>query len=267
MKTTTTTPPPNRHRWLGLAVALAVPLSGCGTDAAQPPSAGLSTTTPTAAARPPLSATPAQPPTTDLFGNRLDVVGDEGRALTQNPATRTSSSAGDYLTAAPAQMSWQRGWGGAALPVSGSDGPAYIDHGIASGFADTPQGAALAACDAIARALAAPEEVWQNVVRSRFVGDTDAFIARMTRGRTRTPDAARYVTVPDGIRIREGYRPDFAVVDIATRTRDGYTYASWPMTYDHDDWRVRLPDDIETLWQPGVPIEALAGFGQWRTTT
>ncbi|OXR40022.1 hypothetical protein [Nocardia cerradoensis] len=163
-------------------------------------------------------------------------------------------------------MSWQRGWGGAALPVSGSDGPAVIDHGIASGFADTPQGAALAACDALARTLAAPENLWQKVVRARFVGDADAFIARVTRSRTRTPDAARYVTVPDGIRIRTGYRPDFAVVDIATRTRDGYTAVSWPMAYDND-WRVRLPDDIETLWQPGDPIETLVGFGQWRTTT
>ncbi|WP_063065741.1 hypothetical protein [Nocardia violaceofusca] len=162
-------------------------------------------------------------------------------------------------------MTWQRGWGGAALPASGSDGPALIDHGIASGFADTPQGAALAACDALARALAAPEGLWQNAVRARFVGDTDAFIARVTRSRTRTPDAARYVTVPDGIRVRDGYRPDFAVIDIATRTGEGYTYASWPMAYD-GDWRVRLPGDIETLWQSGDPRSSLAGFGQWRTT-
>ncbi|SUA47384.1 Uncharacterised protein [Nocardia africana] len=266
MNTTAATLPLKHHRWLGLAVALAVPLSGCGTDTPQPPSAGLSTTIPMTAARPPLTATQAQPPTTDLFGNRLDVFGDEGRAFAQDPATRPNPSSGDYLTAAPAQMSWQRGWGGAALPVSGSDGPAVIDHGIASGFADTPQGAALAACDALARTLAAPEGLWQNVVRARFVGDTDAFIARVTRSRTRTPDAGRYVTVPDGIRIRTGYRPDFAVVDIVTRTRDGYASVSWPMTYDND-WRVRLPDDIERLWQPGVPMENLAGFRQWRTTT
>ncbi|MBV7708124.1 hypothetical protein NOVA_35620 [Nocardia nova] len=267
MNTATTTPAPNRHRWLGLAVALALPLSGCGTDAPQHPSTDLSTTIPTAAAWPSSTAVPAQPPTTDLFGNRLDVVGDEGRALTQNPATRPSSSTGDYLTAAPARLSWQRGWGGAALPVSGSDGPAHIDHGIASGFADTPQGAALAACDAIARVLAAPEGVWQNVVRARFAGDTGALIARMIRSRTHTPDAARYVTVPEGIRVRVGYRNDFAVVDIATRTAGGYAYASWPMAYDHDDWRVRLPDAIETLWEPGDLIQSLVGFGQWRTTS
>ncbi|WP_157163585.1 hypothetical protein [Nocardia aobensis] len=263
---TTTTPPQRRHRWLGLAIALAVPLSGCGTDTSQPPSPDPSTTITTATTRPSLTASLAQPPTTDLFGNRLDVVGDEGRALPQDPATRPNPSSIDYLTAAPARMTWQRGWGGAALPASGSDGPARIDHGIASGFADTPQGAALAACDALARTLAAPESLWENVVRARFVGDTDAFIARVTRSRTRTPDAARYVTVPDGIRVRDGYRPDFAVVDIANRTREGYTSTSWPMTYD-GDWRVRLPDDIEMLWQTGDLISSLAGFGQWRTTT
>ncbi|NKY87564.1 hypothetical protein [Nocardia veterana] len=263
---TTTTTMRRRHRCLGLAIALAVPLSGCGTEAPQPPSAETSTPIPTGTTRRSLIGSPAQPPTTDLFGNRLDVVGDEGRALPQDPATRATPSSNDYLTAAPTRMTWQRGWGGAALPASGSDGPALIDHGIASGFADTPQGAALAACDALARTLAAPEGVWQNVVRARFVGDTDAFIARVTRSRTRTADAARYVTVPDGIRVRDGYRPDFAVIDIATRTGVGYTYASWPMAYD-GDWRVRLPEDIETLWQSGDPLSSLAGFGQWRTTT
>lgn len=266
MNTTTATPPQRRHRWLGLAIALAVPLSGCGTDAPQPPSADPSTTVPTAATRSSLTASPAQPPTTDLFGNRLDVVGDEGRALPQDPATRPNPSSDDYLTAAPARMTWQRGWGGAALPASGSDGPALIDHGIASGFADTPQGAALAACDALARTLAAPEGLWESVVRARFIGDTDVFIARVTRSRSRTPDAARYVAVPDGIRVRDGYRPDFAVVDIVTRTHDGYTSTSWPMAYDND-WRVRLPDDIETLWKTSISVESLTGFGRWRTTS
>ncbi|MFF0458429.1 hypothetical protein [Nocardia africana] len=264
--TTAKTAPQRRHRWLGLAIALGVPLGGCGTDAPQSPSADPSTTIPDATTRPSLSASPAQPPTTDLFGNRLDVVGDEGRVLPQDPATRPTPSSIDYLTAAPARMTWQRGWGGAALPASGTDGPALIDHGIASGFADTPQGAALAACDALARTLAAPEGVWQTVVRARFAGDTDAFIARVTRSRIRTPDAARYVTVPDGIRVRDGYRPDFAVVDIATRTSDGYTYTSWPMTYDND-WRMRLPEDIETLWKTSVSAESLTGFGLWRTTS
>lgn len=266
MNTSTTPPTQRRHRWLGLAIALAVPLSGCSTDVPKRASADPSTTIPTATKRYSSTASPAQPPTTDLFGNRLDVVGEEGRALPQDPATRPNPSSDDYLTAAPARMAWQRGWGGAALPASGSDGPARIDRAIASEFADTPQGAALAACDALARTLAAPEGLWQNVVRARFVGDTDAFIARVTRSRTRTPDAARYVTVPDGIRVRDGYRPDFAVVDIVTRTRDGYTYTSWPMAYGND-WRVRLPDDIETLWKTGISVESSTGFGQWRTTS
>ncbi|MEU6559261.1 hypothetical protein [Nocardia nova] len=251
--------------WIGLVLVLAVPVSGCATHTVQRPSPASATTVSSSVAHPSVTSEVHQAPTTDLFGNRLEVTVADGRALSQDPGGRPSPAAEDYLSAAPARMTWQRGWGGAALPTSGSDGPARIEQGIASGFADTPQGAALAACDAVARALAAPDGLWQNIIRARFLGDVDAVIARMARSRANTPDAARYATVPDGIRVRTGFRPDFAIVDVATRARDGYTVASWPMAYAAGDWRVRIPEDIETLWRPGDPLDSLAGFGQWRT--
>ncbi|WP_157116960.1 hypothetical protein [Nocardia vaccinii] len=211
------------------------------------------------------SASEAKEPTTDLDGNRLDVIDDAGRALPQNPSERIGPHSTDYLTAAPANIEWQRIWGGAAIPVSAGDGPEQIRDGVASGFADTPQGAALAACDAIARALAAPEGIWQSVVRARYLGGGQALIDRFAASRASTPGAGRYVTVPEGIRILPGYRQDFAVVQIAVRTRDSFAYGTWPMVWNNTDWRVRVPDDINTLWQPAVPLTTLTDFGRWES--
>jgi len=206
-------------------------------------------------------------PTIDLDGNRLDIPADSaGQALPQNPANRHDPRNPGYLTDPPAGLDWQRGWGGAAFPVSTSDGPEKISNGIASGFARTPQGAAMAACDAIARALAAPDSVWQNVIRQRYLGGGQALVDRIGRSRTENPGAARYAIVPDGIRVLPGYQPDFAVVQIAVRAQDGWAYGTWPMTWNAGDWRVRVPDDLDTLWQPAIPVADLTDFGQWKTT-
>ncbi|WP_433664643.1 hypothetical protein ACQPW1_22390 [Nocardia sp. CA-128927] len=215
----------------------------------------------------PASSSPAQLPTTDLFGNRLDVPArEEGVALQQDPSTRPDPAGPGYLTAAPARMQWQRGWGGAALPVSSSDGPTHISDGIASGFANTPQGAGLAAYDALGRALAAPSGVWQQVVNERYFGGGQRLIDRFTRSRRGTPDAASFVVVPEGFRVLPGYRRDFAVVQIAVKSVGGWAYSTWPMAWTDDDWRIRVPDDIETFWAPGIPISSLADFGSWKGT-
>ncbi|MFE2999749.1 hypothetical protein ACFXG4_32710 [Nocardia sp. NPDC059246] len=207
-------------------------------------------------------------PTTDIFGNRLETPADPGGVpLPQEPILRPNPNRPDYLTATPARLQWQRGWGGAALPISGSDGPATIAAGVASGFADTPQGAALAACDAIARALSAPEELWRNVVHQRFLGGGAALTDRLASSRLETLDAATYVVVPEGIRVLPGYQPDFAVVQIAVRATGGWAYANWPMAWSDGDWRVRVPDDIESLWASAVPVTSLAEFGSWKGTS
>ncbi|MEV6096188.1 hypothetical protein [Nocardia sp. NPDC051981] len=204
-------------------------------------------------------------PTTDIFGNRLEAPGDlAGVPLPQEPMLRPNPIRPDYLTAAPARLQWQRVWGGAALPISGSDGPTTIAAGVASGFADTPQGAGLSACDAIARALSAPEDLWRSVVQQRFLGGGAALIDRIASSRLETLNAATYVVVPEGIRVLAGYRPDFAVVQIAVRATSGWAYANWPMAWSDGDWRVRVPDDIESLWQSAVPVSSLADFGSWK---
>ncbi|MEU2258104.1 hypothetical protein ABZ540_33580 [Nocardia xishanensis] len=204
------------------------------------------------------------PPSTDLFGNRLETPAqDSGVVLPQDFTARPDPARPDYLSAAPARMQWQRGWGGAALPFSGSDGPTAVFDGVAIAFARTPQGAALAAFDAMARALSAPEGVWQQVVRERYYGGGQDLLDRFARSR-RTTGAARYVVVPDGVRVQPGYADDLAIVQFATRDDLGYTVATWPMTWIDGDWRVRVPDNIETLWGPGTSVATLTGFGSWK---
>ncbi|MGN2636487.1 hypothetical protein ACTD5D_09900 [Nocardia takedensis] len=223
------------------------------------------TTTP----RPAVPSTAPRPtgPTADLLGNRLEIpASDAGTALPQDRTGRADPVQPDYLVRAPAGLTWQRGWGGAALPVSTGDGPTTISNGIASGFARTPQGAGLAAADALARALAAPETTWQQVVTTRYHGGGPALIDRFARSRTRTPHAARYVTVPDAVRIADGYNSDYAVVEFATRERLGYRIARWPMAWLDGDWRVAVPTEIETLWGPGTFLDSLTGFGTWKAT-
>ncbi|MFE7718570.1 hypothetical protein ACFU44_05960 [Nocardia rhizosphaerihabitans] len=228
----------------------------------RPPRAHIESTT---ARAPSTTSSQSRPPTVDMFGNRLEVPADDaGATLPQTLDGRIDPSRPDYLTAAPARMQWQRIWGGAAVPVSGSDGPARIDGGVAGGFARTPQGAALAAMDAIGRAYAAPETIWQNVIRERFYGGGDELIDGFARSRTSAPGMARYVTVPEGVRIQPGYRDDLAVVQLAVRSTSGYAIATWPMVWVDGDWRIRVPDDIDTLWGPGTPTASTAGFGNWR---
>jgi hypothetical protein len=230
--------------------------------AATPTSTESDATAPSRTSEP---ATPStEPPTTDLFGNRLEVPAPSaGAVVAQTPAGRSDPAGTDYLTAAPAGLRWQRIWDGAAAPISSSDGPTQITDGIATGFSQTPQGAALAAADALARALAAPEETWQQVVRHRFYGGGQPLLDRFARSRADTPEAARYVTVPDGVRIRPGYQADLAVVEFALETRDGYAVSTWPMVWIDGDWKVRV-DNIEALWDPATPVYTLTGFGTWK---
>ncbi|MFD3706164.1 hypothetical protein ACFWUP_23745 [Nocardia sp. NPDC058658] len=222
-----------------------------------PPGVGAPATT--------VAASTSRPPTVDLFGNRLEVPAtDSGVPLPQTGLPVDPTHA-DYLTAAPTGLVWQRIWDGAGVPVSSSDGPARIVDGVASGYARTPQGAILAGLDALGRALAAPDPTWKRVVADRFYGGGQPLIDRFARSRTITPDAARYVAVPDGVRVQPGFAPDMAVVEVATRASSGYAVSTWPMVWVDGDWRLRVPDDLESLWRPTTTrVPTSAGFGNWK---
>lgn len=249
---------------VGLLVTIGVVVAGVfvltvtddtDTPPSSPDSAPASTTTA-------VPGSTARIPTVDIFGRRLETPAEEaGEVLPQSAQDRIESTRDDYLTAPPARLQWQRIWTGAAVPVSGSDGPTRIQDGLAEGFAHTPQGAALAAMDAIGRVYAAPEPIWRRVVTERFHVGGEALIGRFARSRE---EFARYVTVPEGVRIQPGYRDDLAVVELVVRSRTGYVVATWPMVWVDGDWRIRVPDAVEDLWRPATPVATTSGFGVWR---
>ncbi|MGW5440545.1 hypothetical protein [Nocardia asteroides] len=227
----------------------------------------LATTTTARAATTPPGSRATRPPTVDLYGNRLEVAATDAGAALPQTGKPVAATRADYLTTAPEGLRWQRIWDGAAVPVSAGDGPTHIVDGVASGFARTPQGAVLAGLDALGRALAAPDGVWQRVLRERYYsGDqADALIARFQRSRSNTADSARYVVVPDGVRVRAGFAPDMAVVEVASRSGAGYAVSAWPMVWVDGDWRLRVPDDLESLWRStGTQVASLTGFGNWK---
>jgi hypothetical protein len=271
----TRTPPPTRSPAITLAASLAALIviaaialltnhddhHGSANSTTPPVSATITSTSAASSTTPPRFGIP----TTDLWGARLESPPDPAGVLLPQDTARPDPALGAaWLIAAPGGIMWQRGWGGAALPFSRSDGPTTVAGGIASGFAHTPQGAGLAAADAMARALAAPDGVWQQVIATRFLGDQAALIARYARSRADTADAAKYVVVPAGFKVVD-YRDDFTVVQIGLRTPQGQAaYSSWPMAWADDDWRVRIPDDPDALWAPSTPVSSLADFGVWR---
>ncbi|MGW5569868.1 hypothetical protein ACWEVD_01600 [Nocardia thailandica] len=242
-----------------IAITGTDPSSRGGPSPALPPIASLPATS---------SAVPtSRPPTVDLYGNRLEVPASDAGAARPQTGTPIDPSRPDYLSAAPEGLQWQRIWNGAAVPVSSGDGPARVQDDIASGFARTPQGAVLAGLDALGRALAAPEGVWQQVVRQRYYSsDIDALISRFQQSRSSTPDAARYVVVPDGVRVQTSYASDMAVVEVATRHGGGYAVSAWPMAWVDGDWRLRVPDDRESFWRPSsTQIPTVNGFDNWKS--
>ncbi|MFD4351561.1 hypothetical protein ACFWPX_03330 [Nocardia sp. NPDC058518] len=248
---------------LGSVVIIVFVLTVTNDHTDAPPRPGASTA-PSTTTMPSTTDTQARPPTVDMFGHRLEVPADDaGATLAQSDEGRIDPARPDYLTAEPARLQWQRIWGGAAVAVSGSDGPTRIEGGVAGGFARTPQGAALAALDAIGRVYAAPDPTWRLVVRDRFYGGGDALVNGFARSRSGTPGVARYVTVPEGVRVQPGYRDDLAVVQLAVRSTSGHAIATWPMVWVAGDWRIRVPDDIETLWRPATPTPSTTGFGTW----
>ncbi|MEV0768512.1 hypothetical protein [Nocardia salmonicida] len=219
---------------------------------------------PSATVLPTTTSTRAMPPTVDMFGHRLEVpVDTAGAVLAQSDTGRIDNTRADYLTAPPARLQWQQIWGSAAVPVSASDGPTRNTGGVASGFARTPQGAALAALDAIGRVYAAPDPIWRQVVADRFYGGGDPLVDGFARSRAATPGMGRYVTVPEGVRIQPGYRDDLALVQLAVRSTNGYAIATWPMVWVDGDWRIRTPQTLDTLWAPATPTPSTVGFGDW----
>ncbi|MGV9679139.1 hypothetical protein ACWDSJ_27990 [Nocardia sp. NPDC003482] len=180
----------------------------------------------------------------------------KGSLLPQVPVHRGPADP-DWLTAAPAAVSWQR-VDGAPVPFTASDGPTRLDGAVASGYSHTPQGAAVAALQISMRLLYSPD-----VAR---ILDAQAAISPAERQQILTarttqphldPAVVQASTVqPAGFRIG-AYTDDAATVYYAYPRSDGsYRIARQAVVWREGDWRYS-----GDLTAPSLPPAAdLTGF-------
>ena len=219
-------------------------------------------------------------PEADIFGRRVDIpIDPAGVILAQRPQLQNKPTDPDWLTAAPAGLCDHRsgrrdcapgGWQkihGAVVPMSISDGPTRLEHGVAAGYAHTPQGAALAAAYTVYELAARPGDTG---LRKQRVVLTDAdrkqFDAAAAQGRLPAQLGeiyTRWLLAVDAFRV-DSYTEDYAVISLAARGAPDRDQQSWsavavPMVWHDGDWRVRGTGSQ----LPTRTVRALAGWTTW----
>ncbi len=181
-----------------------------------------------------------------------------------NPATTGVRAPNDpqYLTAAPAGVNFQVVHG-LQLPFSPVDGPLRIDGPVAAGYSHTPQGAALAAVQLVARLLYAPD--YQQVVKEQSVIPSPVqsqFVAyRNSRAQASAPDLAATVARTVAFKV-DSFTPDQATIDVAFPNVNGApgTYVTGPYTVDWSggDWKI-----TDSSNSPSTTVTSLPGYTTW----
>ncbi|MGY4099157.1 hypothetical protein ACW2Q0_06295 [Nocardia sp. R16R-3T] len=209
----------------------------------------------------------------DSFGHRVDIPNNAaGQPISESITPRKPADA-DWQSGAPGgtdqQGGWQRVYGGPVIPFSTTDGPIRIESDIPLGFAQTPQGAALAAEQIYWRTVARPTDraLWQQLVilSAQEQVDRDRKIAD-----GKIPDALPDNIKPllfasDAFRI-ESYGDDFAVVRIARKTRDflhgGRSWVAMRLNVLWRDGGWKLKSSTSDA-QPLETIDSIDGWTKW----
>jgi hypothetical protein len=177
--------------------------------------------------------------------------------LARRPATELP---GTSLVSAGQGLNWKDFYG-IELPVSASDGPRHTRRGLASGFADTPRGALLAAMNIAVRTAAQWGTAIFRPTIIRQVTGPDA-------GLLLQADAAAYTQLRAAAHVRPGqpagrgnataagyrflaYTPADATVDIVT---------AGPGT---DGTAVLASTRIQVIWQRGDWRVVAPAGGDW----
>ncbi|MEU2037660.1 hypothetical protein [Nocardia niwae] len=209
----------------------------------------------------------------DSFGHRFDISKEPaGQALPQSGTQRTPADP-EWRTGAPGGTNqpggWQQVYGGPIIPFSTTDGPAHIDNGVPSGFAKTPQGAALAAEQIYWRTVARPTDhtLWQRLVilTPEELADRGRKIAEGKVPDVLPESAKPLLYASDAFRI-ESYGDDFAVVRVARKTRDflhgGRSWVAMRLNVVWRDGGWRLKSSAGDA-QPLETIGSIDGWTQW----
>ena len=209
-------------------------------------------------------------PFTDELGRRVEVPPNpDGVALEQDTDVRKPAT---DITGAPGGLQWQQ-IRNFPLPFSTTDGPTGIDGRMATGFAQTPRGAALAGLQLYTRGgatMAGAAEFYAD----RVIPDSDPleqlrqdFLRRATdaiaSGRGDERALLPYFRV-DAYRVTQWdpQRPDYAVVEYAMlkESRTGWVSKSAELLWRDGDWQIKLTAD---LYGGQKEVSNLGGWTQW----
>lgn len=151
------------------------------------------------------------------------------------------------LAAAPSNVRWQA-YQGVALPHS-DQGPKKEADGAATGFEQSPPGAAVAALTHTVRLSIAPDNQWSKVVNQELVPGAarDEWAVNRVQLSITGPATAEYAPRLLGYKIT-GYTDQQSTVDVYTEYSDSsravnHTTVQW----FNDDWRLLLPDPNSTV--------------------
>jgi hypothetical protein len=245
---------------------LAVVLANSGDDTAATPSSP-----------PPSAPTSAGPtgeglsdPTSDRLGRKVLVPNNPaGQPLPQrDPLPRNECRGGTSVTS-PDSVTIQRSYGMPVL-VSATDGPARIDGTALVGYRQSPQGAALAAWNFIARIYAGGTPGREALIKLAVLSDADK--ARLTQAPVSSvPNGGdqfrRLFIAPDQFRVLSCDR-EFAAIELALQlTPDSGGRRQWAgirmnLLWRNGDWKVQTTQDPHSLGG-GQKYSSLDGWTPW----
>lgn len=203
------------------------------------------------------------PPSADWLGRPVTKPNNPaGQVLPQTAVHRGSYTAGE-LVPAPVGVMWQQ-VGPSVLPFSTSDGPARIGDGLATGYARTPQGAALAALQALVRV--ANPDAYQKVVDRQMLHtpELEQLLAHSRPEQSTSSDPTailEFTPRPAAFRVTGWIEGEFAAIQYALpHSENGpYTLLAAEAVWVDGDWKLRLPDTNPRQTQ----TTTLAGWTLW----
>jgi hypothetical protein len=152
-------------------------------------------------------------------------------------------------------VTWQQ-VGLGALPFSSTAGPRQVTGGVPSGFAHTPQGAVIAACQILGRlSWAATDASAMHAIAATMTTPSAQALAALTYG---PPSDASLIPQVAGFQILS-YSPSSALINLALRFHASLRAAPALLVWSHGDWRLAgAPGPLtQTSW---AALEDLTGY-------
>ncbi|QII09313.1 hypothetical protein BH93_27475 (plasmid) [Rhodococcoides fascians A25f] len=248
-----------------LVIALVVVLIVHGRVSDDSPTAAPQTTTatpePSASTQPDPGGSGFGVSIADPFGREIAVpLNPQGQILPQSDPGERPPFDKNTPVPAPLGVKWQK-IGSTAAPFSTSDGPTRIEGRYATGYAHTPQGAALAGWQIFARMLRSGDDTREGY-RNHAVGPPgviDTMVAKLAASDDPNFTTNKLMFFPEAFRITS-YTDDFAVIQYATpRGNNQWALFQQSTTWADGDWKITA-----TEAKPVLPeISSLVGWTRW----